>query len=120
MRSWLPLYIVTVITVFLLGSCKKHSLPESKSSTLAPPPLKENVVSTGMTQEEVIAKLGNPIQKFIDTDKIETWTYLEHQENLKEGFQLGGLQVAFKDGKVFKVLPVMVRTQTYPKPKEQK
>lgn len=110
-KNWVAL--CTVLALALLVSCEQKP---TKSKITISPPLQEDIVSVGMTQDEVISKLGKPARVLDqnDKDEIMAWVYWECEENLKEGFQLGGLQIFFKDRKVFKVLPITVNKRSFP------
>jgi hypothetical protein len=77
------------------------------------PRLREDSVTSGMCKSLVAARLGTPSKRFIDAGGMEIWEYYESPENLKEGGQIGGLTIAFKDEIVRGVIPIRVSQSTY-------
>jgi outer membrane protein assembly factor BamE (lipoprotein component of BamABCDE complex) len=107
-----PLILGVVLAA--LASCSQRDdtrLPAEavpKNSILA-----TNTINEGMTRAEVRLKLGPPTSVTTDGTGDEVWYYLERSANVSPGFQMGGLNILFQDGKVSQVQPVMVRTQRY-------
>jgi hypothetical protein len=103
-----------------LGQLTGKSVPErpAGASRIAraeaqPLPLRSQLVTVGMTFEEVEAQLGKPDLVESDDEGNKAWYYFESSENRPEGYHKGGQTIVFVGGKVLTNIPVMVHTRRY-------
>lgn len=94
----------TGILLWALFGCQ-----ERRHTDPIPPPLREDLVHRGMAVDEVRRLLGTPTTVINEHENgLETWIYFEHEANLSPGTQLGGLTVAFENGRVHSIMPISV------------
>lgn len=90
-----------------LLSCKKVNEPVEHSH--AAPLVEYESIKIGMSIDQVRSILGQPGRIFQSpSDEGEAWTYYKSSEELREGFQVGGVTIFIQRGSVIKISPIMV------------